>query len=153
MSTFFVGVKDNQFVETKLSEVIQFITDHPDLYFDDKENGIVGIKPKFANEIRAQDPTYQKDLPVMKQIVEAANKAEDPETENNGFVICARAAVNEITENNRYTLEIYEESVVGLTRYGTNDQDVAAALLNTLINCERVICENDSEFHDIADNE
>ena len=153
MSTFFVGVKDNQFVETKLSEVIQFITDHPDLYFDDKENGIVGIKPKFANEIRAQDPTYQKDLPVMKQIVEAANKAEDPETENNGFVISARAAVNEITENNRYTLEIYEESVVGLTRYGTNDQDVAAALLNTLINCERVICENDSEFHDIADNE
>ena len=153
MSTFFVGVKDNQFVETKLSEVIQFITDHPDLYFDDKENGIVGIKPKFANEIRAQDPTYQKYLPVMKQIVEAANKAEDPETENNGFVICARAAVNEITENNRYTLEIYEESVVGLTRYGTNDQDVAAALLNTLINCERVICENDSEFHNIADNE
>ena len=153
MSTFFVGVKDNQFVETKLSEVIQFITDHPDLYFDDKENGIVGIKPKFANEIRAQDPTYQKDLPVMKQIVEAANKAEDPETENNGLVISARAAVNEITENNRYTLEIYEESVVGLTRYGTNDQDVAAALLNTLINCERVICENDSEFHDIADNE
>ena len=153
MSTFFVGVKDNQFVETKLSEVIQFITDHPDLYFADKENGIVGIKPKFANEIRAQDPTYQKDLPVMKQIVEAANKAEDPETENNGLVISARAAVNEITENNRYTLEIYEESVVGLTRYGTNDQDVAAALLNTLINCERVICENDSEFHDIADNE
>ena len=153
MSTFFVGVKDNQFVETKLSEVIQFITDHPDLYFDDKENGIVGIKPKFANEIRAQDPTYQKDLPVMKQIVEAANKAEDPEAENNGLVISARAAVNEITENNRYTLEIYEESVVGLTRYGTNDQDVAAALLNTLINCERVICENDSEFHDIADNE
>lgn len=151
MSTFFVAVKGTRFVATKLKKITRLIKDHPDLYFEDIDQGIIGIKPGFANLIRSQDAHYQNKLPTMQLILEKVAKNPDGKYDQD-IVNFAKTGVNEITTDNLYHLDINRGYVIGLTRYGSNNQDVAAALLNELIACDRVICEHDSDFEELLDN-